>query len=735
MKGSMVAVMSRANKLVTRTLLGIFILLSLLMAALAIFIYTFDANRLRPWVNDKVTQAIGRPFAINGDLKISWLQHEGGESSWRAWVPWPHFSASQIMIGNPDWAMQKPFATLDEVHFDIEAWPLLDHRIVIPSITLSNPAADFERLKDGRNNWTFQLKPQQQPSAWQLDLHDIAFNTGKVSYTDEMKRAKLNVEINSLGKPLALSDVVKQQEAVARQQSSSLVGLNGTAKLARQVTSSQSGHAATSTQDYQLGWKLKGAYNGIAMAGDGKVGSVLALQDSNMAFPIHANLTFSNKTHIALVGTLTDPVHLAALDLRLWLSGQSMSHLYPLIGLALPDTPPYATDGHLSGQLKAGSNQFKYEHFSGRVGGSDLSGSLSYQERLPRPQLSGTLESKLLRLEDLGPLIGADSNASKLKRGDTKLQPAGKALPVETFRTERWKAMDADVQFTGKQILRKASLPVQNLHTHLLLKDGVLRLEPLNFGVAGGTLTSNIMLDGSRTPLHGKVNLSARRMELRRLFPSFQVMRTSFGELGGDAVLAATGNSVASLMASSNGEVKVLMGQGQISGTLLEEAGLNIANIVLYKLFGDKNVKINCAASDFIVTNGVLDSHLFAVDTDDALITMDGKINLATEQMNLAVHPQAKGLRLLSLRSPLYVRGTFKQPDVGVNMSVVLLKGAAAVGLGLIAAPLAALVPLTALSPSQQAPCQQMLAQMRQPPKVAPHKRSQSLRKPAVASR
>ncbi|MFT2604179.1 AsmA family protein, partial [Escherichia coli] len=71
-----------------------------------------------------------------------------------------------------------------------------------------------------------------------------------------------------------------------------------------------------------------------------------------------------------------------------------------------------------------------------------------------------------------------------------------KVLPVKTFSTDAWGALDADVRFTGKSITRQQGLPISDLQAHLILKDKVLTLDPLNFGVAGGNLTSTIRLDG-----------------------------------------------------------------------------------------------------------------------------------------------------------------------------------------------------------------------------------------------
>ena len=90
------------------------------------------------------------------------------------------------------------------------------------------------------------------------------------------------------------------------------------------------------------------------------------------------------------------------------------------------------------------------------------------------------------------------------------------------------------------------------------------------------------------------------------------------------------------------------------------------------------------------------------------------------ETMDLGVHPHTKGFRVFSLRSPLYVKGTFKDPHVGVNATALALRGGAMVGLGLIN-PFAALIPLIAPSNNKPLPCNQLLAAERaQPTAPAP---------------
>jgi hypothetical protein len=92
---------------------------------------------------------------------------------------------------------------------------------------------------------------------------------------------------------------------------------------------------------------------------------------------------------------------------------------------------------------------------------------------------------------------------------------------------------------------------------------------------------------------------------------------------------------------------------------------------------------------------------------------------LRTEQMDLGIHPHTKGLRVISLRSPLSVKGTLKNPHVGVSAGALAVRGGAVVGLGLIS-PFAALLALIAPSNNKPLPCTQMLADMRATPSAPP---------------
>lgn len=649
----------------------------------------FDWNRARPWLNERTSEAIGRPFAIEGDLTLSWEQADktaGG--GWRDMVPWPHLTAREVRIGNPAPMTAPPasagkrapadaasdMARVASLSFSLNPLALLKHTIAIPELRFDAPRVELERRADGSNNWTFKQK--EAASSWDLDLQRVVFSKGQLRVRDALRRADLLADIDTLP-----ADPV-----------------------------------------YGIAWKLSGKYNGEALSGHGKAGAVLSLQHQDAPYPLAADVKVGS-TKIALAGTLTRPAALAALDLRLKLSGVSMARLYPLTGIVLPETPPFATEGHLRGELGSGPPHWFYEDFRGRVGDSDIHGKLELQSKQSRTLLTGAVSSRLLKFGDLAPLIGADSNASKAARGAPVLQPAGKVLPVEPFKTERWSSIDADVTYNAEQITREKQLPLHKLSTHLILKDGVLALTPLNFDIAGGTLTSEIRLDGSggagRKAIRADLKASARHLKIKQLFPALKPLAASVGEINGDARLSATGNSVASLLGSSNGELKTLVNEGTISKLLLEEMGLNVGNVLLARLFGDKQVKLNCMATDFVVNDGLMHSRSFIVDTEEAILNISGDVSLAGERLDLTIRPETRGLRIFSLRSPLYVRGSFKQPAVSVDKGVLALRAGGALALAAVA-PVAALLPLINTGPGENSACAALLANARVKPRAPP---------------
>lgn len=654
--------MARTLKIAAGAIAAAVVLLALLLA----FASSFDWNRIKPWVNDKVSVATGRPFAIKGDLSFSWQRPEQEQSGWRRFVPWPHIRAQDMTLGNADWARSaSDMAQLRQADITINPLGLLTKTISVHTLLLDEGTLVLEKSRDDKNNWTFPR--QEGGSGWKFALNSLAIKKGQVRYVDPAKKA----------------------DAMAR---------------------------IDTAADGTVNFTLEGVFNDGKVSGGGKAGGLLTLMKRNVEYPVQVLLKVGETT-ITADGTLTDPAHPSALDVNLKLLGASMADLFPLSGLVLPETPKFSTEGRVIGSFKPDDIRVRYEKFKGKVGDSDIAGTLEYLHRKPRPLLRGSVSSESLWLKDMRALVGTDENTNK-KNEKAKIPP-GKVLPVAPFRTERWGKIDAQVQFKGKRIIHE-TLPIDHLETNVTMNDGVLSLAPLNFGVAGGRLTTQLSIDGRSTPTKARMNIAARGLRLQELVPAVESEQASVGELHGDAKLTAAGNSIAAMLASANGEVKSLISRGSVSKFILEAAGLNIASAVIAKLFGDHPVKLNCMVADLAVTNGLAQTRTFLLDTDDAVIFADGTVNFADETLNLTMRPRSKGVRVISLRSPLHVGGTFKKPDIGIDKATVAARAGAATVLGTIAAPVAALLALMDAGSTEESPCVPLLQEASKKPQAPP---------------
>ncbi|SDF59351.1 MULTISPECIES: AsmA family protein [unclassified Duganella] len=644
---------------------GLFATLLLVLIAIVIFVLTFDWNRARPWINQRVSDTIGREFAINGDLRVRWEQGDAAEPGWRRYVPRPRISANDVYIANPTWTTAGPkLASAGNITVALHPLPLLHKEVAITDLAVEKIVLAAQRRADGSNTWTFK---DNGPSEWDVDIQRLTLGEGDLRYIDDGIKLDLRAKATGINE-------------------------------------------GPDAQKYGIKLELSGSYRNAPVTGGGKVGKVLALTDEHTNFPIQANANLA-KNKIAVEGVLTDPRSPAGLDLKLSLGGASMADLYPLTGVLLPETPPYATTGRLIGKKSDAIWNWTYKNFTGTVGGSDLEGTLTYSPRKPRPLLTGAVTSRQLRLEDLGPTIGAESNTSKAKRNKPQNQPEDKALPVEQFNTAKWDALDADVKFTGKKLIRTHDIPLNDIQANIKMNNKVLTLTPLNFGMAGGDITSNVKLDGRQKQIDAEVRMTARHLKINQLFPKLESMQASVGEVSADAALAGKGNSVSSMLATSSGELGATVSEGSVSKFILEAAGLNIANLVFVKLFGDKQIQLNCLAGDFVVEHGKATARRFVVDTEEAVINVNGNVDLSKETLDLDVRPQTKGVRIVSLRTPLYAKGTFTEPKVGPQAGPLALKAGAAVALATAINPLAAVIPLINTGKVDPVDCRALLAE------------------------
>ena len=567
----------------------------------------------------------------------------------------PLIRMRDVRFENPAWASDPHLITAREAEFTIDFSALMQGKLVFPHVRLSEPEISLERGSDGQRNWI--LKASDDGTAHAPEIRQLSIDHGVLRYRDAIEEADLTAQVS---------------------------------------TSTDAARAERPTTI-----EFSGTYKKVPMKGEAHTAPALNLRDTDRAFSMWLLLT-AGKTVLEADGDFTDLVHFSKIDARLKIRGPDWARLYPVIPLPLPTSPAYSFDG----RLKRSGNETSYENFSGRVGTSDLAGSGTFVLRKPRPFLKADLHSRVLDLKDLGPIIGA-----KPQRTQPAKSPAatGKVLPTEPFQLERLNSMDADVTLKAHQIRRPNQLPLDDLQTHLLLDNGVLKLNPLRFGIASGAIDSIVTLDAHRNPIRTQANVRLEHAHINQLFPTVKLMKDSEGMLGANVQLAGNGNSIAAMLGSASGEMGVAMSGGELSNLLIELVGLDGGEALKFLVGGDRKTPIRCAAASFKVRNGVATSDSLVLDTGDTNIAGAGTVNLRDETIDVTLRPEPKDMSIFVARTPIRVHGRFADPDVSVKKGPIVARAGASVLLGLIN-PLAALIPLIETGPGKNSDCKALLA-------------------------
>ncbi len=412
-------------------------------------------------------------------------------------------------------------------------------------------------------------------------------------------------------------------------------------------------------------------------------------------------------TQIDAKGTLFDPVNLQQMDLELALAGRDLAELYPIIGVPLPPTPAYKLSGHLVEHDQI----WEFRKFNGQVGASDLAGDFTVDRR-KRQFMRAELVSNKLDLADLGGFIGAGNGTKAGVRDQEKGGRNRRVLPDDPFNPEKLRASDADIVFTGRRI-QTEKLPLTHLKAHLRLAGGMLTLDPVDFGAAGGSIVAKITLDARQDVILGHSDVRAKGLKLNELYPSLKVSKASLGDLEGRAHLVTHGNSVAAMLGSGDGKVAVMMDGGAISDLVLRAINLDLAHIGETLLRGDREVPLRCLIADFNAERGHLRPTVFVIDTEHTIIGGEGEIDLHDEKLDLKLTAHPKDSSIISLRGPIRISGTLGTPSVRPELGKPLARGAAALALGVLATPLAALIPLIQMGKNKSVDCAPLVARTR----------------------
>ena len=602
-------------------------------------------------------------------------------------------TASRLDIAAPDWSKKPHFLSARDITLElryVDLWrayrgePLRVQRLEATTLD-----GNLERLADGRASWQFR-EPKTSPPLIETDASTrpmtpvfakLQVASGVIRYQD----APLDIDLE------ARLSLTNGASVVGPPPGGKLAVASGTASTAQSADAGKSVKSGNSDASRENLFQINatGKYRGLDAKLELRSVDVLpwsAADAAAVSVPLTLNVTVG-RAKLDFKGTATDASHLGGFTGRYSLQGPSLAAVGDPLGVTLPTTAAFRMDGAIVRQ----SDTWSVVVDKATIGTSRLNGAFTFETARPVPLLTGRLGGARLILADLGPSIGVPSGTDSKKVN-------GKVLPDRPFDLKALRSMDANVLIDMGELDLGSKLleTLRPLHSHLLLKDGVLTLDEIEAHTGQGNFGGKMSLDGRALKAIWIADLRWDGVQLERAIHQTRPNNAPpfvSGRLHGGTTLQGVGRSTAEILGSLKGKYHTELSEGAVSHLGVEIAGLDVAGALGVLFKGDDALPIQCAVADLVVDNGIFRPRVMVIDTENSAIWVEGSLSLATESLDLHAVVMPKDFSPLTLRTPLRVTGKFGNPEVSLDKAPLGRKLASAFLLGLIN-PLAALLPL-----------------------------------------
>ncbi|MBC9034434.1 AsmA family protein [Sphingomonas sp. JC676] len=575
------------------------------------------------------------------------------------------FVAEGLTISNPEWAGTGNFFSARRIDSRISTWSLITGKRRINWLGLQDGHVDLQWDKARkRNTWTFS---EEKGEPLELPLIRSAIIEGtRIRYIDPRMYIEAAIRVQTTeAKDTRFASAIRFDG-------------NGTLRGARFTMS-----GALLSPNATIG----GGRNQLQLHAEGL------------------------RTRLDVSGTLPGATEIEGSDLHMELRGGNLADAFTLLGVAVPDTRGY----RFTSALTKHGDEWRFTGLKGRFGDSDLSGKLTAAIREPRLLLTAELYTNVLDIIDAGPFIGynPDKLAAQGAAGTiTTVAGTPRLLPDAQLRVEALRNFDAKVDWSVRTV-RADNLPVSNIKLGLDLDDRLLKLSPLNFSLARGTVSSDIIINARKEPVVTDYDIRLSPTPMGVLLAGFGVEESgTTGTLKARIQMTGTGNSVHDSLANSNGRIAVILPKGAFWTRNVQLAELDIGTF-LQKMFEQKlkePVQINCGLIGFTVRNGIAAADPILIDTQKSVMLGRGGFSFKNESVDLAFRADAKKFSIFSGQSPVGIGGYFARPGIDVISPDLLTRAGAGLGLAMVASPLAAVIAFVDVGDAKAADCGPVLS-------------------------
>ena len=323
----------------------------ILIAAVYVYLNTYDYNKLKPLVARMVEEATGRKLSLSGEVNL-----EIGLI--------PTLVVTNIALANVSWGSQPQMIEIEKLQAQVRLLPLLQKDVEVKQIGLFGVKVLLETDANGQDNWDFLAEDSATGSPGarrpvEIDVERVTVENLHLTFNRQKTGSQTQFTLASL--------------TMNRQETEDALTLN-----------------------------LKADVNGQSVTLSGKTGGIRQLL-AHERFPFQLSGSLANAA-IKMNGAIDDLLNLQGIELEAQLIGKNMATLAPYLDIRLPKTKAF----EVNGALKGSKESLTLENVKGNLSGSgfDLAVSGSISDLIAISGVDLKLTSSGKDLAEIGPIIG-----------------------------------------------------------------------------------------------------------------------------------------------------------------------------------------------------------------------------------------------------------------------------------------------------------------------------------------
>jgi hypothetical protein len=255
-----------------------------------------------------------------------------------------------------------------------------------------------------------------------------------------------------------------------------------------------------------------------------------------------------------------------------------------------------------------------------------------------------------------------DSEAETGRKSGTDKPPVFSRTPIDR---QRLQGLDLDLDIDIRSFDRSQSA-AESAKATIRLKSGHLSVSPAALVYPKGSAELDLQLDTQDT-VDVSFRLEGQNLDPWRGLSLFEeeskgAYKAEDAELDVQISLTSSGESEHELAANLEGDMYAAIRNGKITQSKLR---LLFVDIIGWATESEKRRydNVNCGIADYRVSQGVVSTNAFFLDTPRISIAGEGTIDMGQEQINYIFIPKKKS-RLIVKSEPVHIRGALNDPEI-----------------------------------------------------------------------